>query len=297
VGKEMLFVACELCEKHHSCKGAAMTAARMVHLEGKVAIITGASRGIGEAIATTFAAHGASVMLASRKAESLEQVRDKIRQAGGTAQFQACHTGQREQISALVTATVQAFGKVDILINNAATNPYFGPMLGIDDGAYLKTFEVNLKGYFDASRAVAQHLMARKAPGSIVNIASVAGLGGAPFQGVYGMTKAAIVSMTQTMSIELGSLGIRINTIAPGLIDTKFASALTSNPEIIEKVKARTSLGRVGTPDEIASGALFLASDAASFVTGHTLVIDGGLTTGVGFLSPYSPFILKEIFV
>lgn len=251
-----------------------------IHLEGKVAIITGASRGIGEAIAAGFAAHGAKVVVASRKIEGVRQVAERIQEAGGEALAVACHTGQTQQIDALVEATVERFGQVDILVNNAATNPHFGPMLTVDDGAYFKTFEVNLKGYFDAARAVARHLTARQAPGSIVNVASVVALGAAPLQGVYGMTKAAVVSMTQTLAYELGAANIRVNAIAPGLVRTRFSSALIDNPEINERVVNRTPLGRVGTPEEIVGGALFLASDAASFVTGHTLVIDGGLTIG-----------------
>jgi NAD(P)-dependent dehydrogenase (short-subunit alcohol dehydrogenase family) len=249
-----------------------------IHLEGKVAIITGASRGIGEAIAEGFAAHGARVVVASRKLDGVSAVAERIQAAGGEALAVACHTGKSEQIDALMEATLQRFGKIDVLVNNAATNPHFGPMLTADDGAYHKTFEVNLKGYFDTARAVARHLQQRNAPGSIVNVASVVALGAAPFQGVYGMTKAAVLSMTQTLAYELGSSGIRVNAIAPGLIRTRFSSALVDDPEIHQRVLSRTPLGRLGTPEEIVGGALFLASDAASFVTGHTLVMDGGLT-------------------
>jgi NAD(P)-dependent dehydrogenase (short-subunit alcohol dehydrogenase family) len=259
---------------------ASVTAPRkpVISLEGKVAIITGASRGIGEAIALAYAQSGAKVVLASRKIEGVEAVAAAVRAAGGEALAVACHTGKTEQIRALLDAAIGAFGKVDILVNNAATNPHFGPMLTADDGAFAKTFEVNLKGYFDAARLVAEHLMSRKAPGSIVSVSSVAALGGAPLQGVYGMTKAAVISMTRTLAYELGSHNIRVNAIAPGLVRTRFASALIDNPDIASRVISRTPLGRVASPDEIAGGAVFLASDAASFVTGHTLVIDGGLT-------------------
>ncbi|MCS6900309.1 MAG: glucose 1-dehydrogenase [Myxococcales bacterium] len=249
-----------------------------IHLEGKVAIVTGASRGIGEAIAVGLAAHGAKVVVASRKIEGVQQVASRIQEAGGEAMAVACHTGNPQQIHAMVAAAIAHFGKVDILVNNAATNPHFGPMLTVDDGAYFKTFEVNLKGYFDAARAVAQHLSTRNAPGAILNIASVVALGAAPLQGIYAMTKAAVVSMTQTLAYELGSANIRVNAIAPGLIRTRFSSALVDNPEIHERIIHRTPLGRIGNPEEIVGGALYLVSDAASFVTGHTLVIDGGLT-------------------
>ena len=250
----------------------------LIHLEGKVAIVTGASRGIGEAIAVEFARHGASVMLASRKIEGLQAVAEKIRAQGGTAEYMACHTGKEEQTRALVEATVKRFGKIDVLVNNAATNPHFGPMLTADDGAFLKTFEVNLQGAFRLSRDVANHWISKNAPGSIINVASIAGLASAPLQGIYGMTKAALISMTRTLAFELGPSGIRVNAIAPGLVETRFASALVNNPDIVSRITSRTPLGRYAQPSEIAGGALYLASDAASFVTGHVLVIDGGLT-------------------
>ncbi len=247
-------------------------------LHGKVAIVTGASRGIGEAIARGFATNGAKVVLASRKLDGLERVAASIRESGGEAIAIACHTGQPEQVEKLVADTIAQFGKVDVLVNNAATNPHFGPMMSIEWSAWDKTFDVNVKGYFAATRAVAKHLMERGAPGSIVNVASVVGLIGSPLQGVYAMTKAAVVSMTKTLSMELGQAGIRINAIAPGLIDTKFAAALTQNEEILNMVLQRTALKRVGQPDDIAGAALFLASDASQYLTGHTMVVDGGWT-------------------
>lgn len=251
----------------------------LITLEGKVAIVTGASRGIGEAIAQAFAQSGAKVVLAARKPDGVEAAAQRIREGGGEALGVACHTGKPDQLEALLKATLDTFGKVDVLVNNAATNPHFGPMLTADDGAIAKTIEVNLKGYFDAARLVARHLLDRKAPGAIINVASVAGVGAAPLQGIYGMTKAAVISMTQTLAYELGGNGIRVNAIAPGLVRTRFASALVDNPDISERILGRTPLGRFAVPEEIAGGALYLASDAASFVTGHTLVIDGGLTT------------------
>lgn len=249
-----------------------------INLEGKVAIISGASRGIGEAMAEVFAGAGAKLMLASRKIEGCEAVADKIRKSGGDAVAMACHAGKTADIVALVRATIERFGKVDVLVNNAATNPHFGPLLTAEEGAWDKTFEVNLKGYFELARQVSNHLITRGAPGSIVNIASVAALGAAPLQGVYGMTKAAVVSMTQTLAFELGGNRIRVNAIAPGLVKTKLADAIVSNADLVQRVIARTPLARYATPDEIAGGALYLASDASSFVTGHTLVIDGGMT-------------------
>lgn len=251
----------------------------LIHLKDKVAIVTGASRGIGAAIATTFAAHGAKVVLASRKLDGLEAVASAITNDGGEAFAQACHTGKEDQVEALIEAAVARYGKVDVLVNNAATNPYFGPMMNIDWGAWEKTFEVNVKGYFAATRGVVRHIQAQKGKGSIVNIASVAGFMAMPLQGVYAMTKAAVVSMTKTLSVELGP-DIRVNAIAPGLIETKFASALTENAEILKHVMDRTSLRRVGQPVDVASAALLLASDAGGYFTGSLLTVDGGWSIG-----------------
>jgi NAD(P)-dependent dehydrogenase (short-subunit alcohol dehydrogenase family) len=252
-----------------------------ISLEGKVAIVTGASRGIGEAVARAFVAHGAKVVIASRKLEGLTPVAEALaatERGAGSVLPVAAHTGKEEDCRALVAKAVEKFGKVDVLVNNAATNPYFGPMLDIDGGAWDKTFEVNLKGYFWMAREVAKHLQKRGAPGSIVNVASVAALEAAPMQGVYGMTKAAIVSMTKTLAFELGGSRIRVNAVAPGLVETKFAGALITNDSIVDHVVKKTPLGRYAQPDEIAGGVMYLASDAAGFLTGHTLVIDGGMT-------------------
>jgi NAD(P)-dependent dehydrogenase (short-subunit alcohol dehydrogenase family) len=247
-------------------------------LQDRVAVITGASRGIGEAIALRLAGAGAAVVLAARKPEGLAAVAARISDAGGRALAVATNVGRPAEVAALVARAVETFGKVDVLVNNAATNPYFGPLLDAPEAAWDKTFEVNVKGYFGAIRAVAAHLQARGAPGSIVNVASIAGLRAAPLQGVYGMTKAAIISMTRTLAQELGPLGIRVNAIAPGLVETRFAAAIVENEALRERVVSRTALGRHAQPDELAGAALYLASDASAYATGQVLVVDGGAT-------------------
>jgi NAD(P)-dependent dehydrogenase (short-subunit alcohol dehydrogenase family) len=244
-------------------------------LAGKVAVVTGASRGIGEAIARSFVAAGAKVVLASRKIEGLQEV---ARSLGEAAHPFAAHTGKEAECKALVAEAVRRFGQVDVLVNNAGTNPYFGPMLDTEGAAWDKTFEVNLKGYFWCTREVARHCIERGAPASVINISSVLGRRAAPLQGTYGMTKAAVISMTRTLAFELGSARIRVNAIAPGLVDTRLASALVKDEGISQTWLSRTPIGRVGQPEEIAGAALFLASDAASYVTGEVLTVDGGTT-------------------
>jgi NAD(P)-dependent dehydrogenase (short-subunit alcohol dehydrogenase family) len=248
-------------------------------MQEKVAIITGSSRGIGAAIARRLAKEGARVVLAARKIEGLEQVAAEVTAEGGEALPVACHVGKEADVDAMVAAAVERFGKVDVLVNNAATNPYFGPMMNVDWGAWDKTFEVNLKGYFATTRAVVRHLLERGASGSIVNVTSVVGLMGAPLQGVYAMTKASVISMTRTLAHELGSAGIRVNAIAPGLVETRFARTLTENEEIRDHVLSRCAIRRIGQPDDIAGAAAYLASDDSSYMTGSLLTVDGGWTS------------------
>ncbi|HEY0190161.1 MAG TPA: glucose 1-dehydrogenase [Kofleriaceae bacterium] len=246
-------------------------------LKDKVIVITGASRGIGEAIARAAIEAGARVCLASRKQADLDRVAGSL--PADRVLAVACHTGKAEEVDAMFGKAIEAFGRVDGLVNNAATNPYFGPLIDTPDAAIDKTFEVNVKGYLYCARALVKHARTRAGGGSIVNIASIAGTRAALMQGIYGATKAAVISMTQTLANELGSSGIRVNAIAPGLVETKFASTLVNNPAILERVVARTPLGRHAQPPELAGPAIFLLSDAASFTTGTVLTVDGGVTS------------------
>lgn len=251
--------------------------------DGKVALVTGGSRGIGEAVARAFAARGASVAISSRKIVGVTAVAESIAAQHGRDKVFAvsAHSGEEDQCVRLVREVLARFGRIDILVNNAGTNPYYGVLLDADRETWDKTFDVNLRGYFWCTREVARHLIERRAQGSIVNVASIMGIVAAPMQGVYSMTKAAILSMTRTLAIELGPSKIRVNAIAPGFTDTTFAGAILKNPELAADIQKRTPLGRFGTPDEIAGAAVYLASDAASFLTGHTLVVDGGLIEGL----------------
>ncbi len=247
----------------------------MFDLSGRVAVVTGASRGIGEAIATAFAERGAKVVVSSRKADACAAVAQRIAAAGGEARAIACHIGDMDALSALFTTVEQEHGRLDVLVNNAATNPYYGHVLDTDLAAFQKTVDVNIRGYFFAS-VLGGRLMRKTGGGSIINIASINAIRPGPLQGIYSITKGAVLNLTKVFARECGPDGIRVNAILPGLVRTKFAGALLSDPAQIEHYVGQTPLRRVGEPRDIAGAAVFLASHASSYVTGEFLVVDGG---------------------
>ncbi|WDP89989.1 MAG: SDR family oxidoreductase [Desulfobacter sp.] len=243
-------------------------------LSGKVAVITGASRGIGLAGAKKLAACGAACILVSRKVEGLEAAAKEITDAGNKAEAMACHMGYPEQIEALYDRIREKYGRLDILVNNAATNPHFGEMITADAGIWDKTLDVNIKGPFFMTK-YAVPLMTEG--GSIINVSSINAVRPGLFQGVYSATKAALANMTQSLARELAPKGIRVNALMPGLTDTKFASAIIGTEEICKHVLPQIPMGRYAQPEEMAGTILYLASDAASYTTGSCVVADGGM--------------------
>lgn len=249
-----------------------------MRLKDKVAVITGASRGIGQAIAEGYLREGAKVVIASRKAEALEATAAELREAtGGEVLPIATHTGQPDQCAALIQGAVDAFGRVDILVNNAATNPHFGPMLSAEASHWQKTFEVNVMGYFFMAKFAAE-AMQKTGGGKIINVASVVAFQPGFMMGVYSCSKAAVVMMTKALAQELAPDQIQVNAIAPGFIKTKFSQTLWTNEALHERIQSSTPAGRMGEPEELVGVAVMLASADSNFMTGETLMIDGGVS-------------------
>ncbi len=247
-------------------------------LKGKTAIITGASRGIGEATARLFAQQGAQVIISSRRQESLNELAETINEEGhsGNVFPLACHIGDSASVSNFLQEVSKDFSTIDILVNNAATNPFFGELIDTPESMVDKTIDVNIKGYLAISQAVAK-IMKENGGGSIINTASINGVIPGQMQGIYSITKAAVISMTASMAKETARYGIRVNAVLPGLTDTKFASALTKNEKMLKSILPLIPMARMAQPEEIAPAFLFLASNEASYITGVNLPVDGGL--------------------
>jgi NAD(P)-dependent dehydrogenase (short-subunit alcohol dehydrogenase family) len=244
-------------------------------LTGRVAVVSGASRGIGEAISKALAAHGAHVVATSRKIDGCERVVAEIRQAGGSAEAWACHIGDMDQIDRLFRHVETTHGRIDILVNNAATNPYFGLVGDTDLSAFQKTLDVNIRGYFFMSARAAK-LMAIQAAGAIVNVASVNGIIPGPMQGIYSISKAAIIAMTRSFAVEYASANVRVNAILPGGTDTQFAAKLVHTEEVSSRILPHIPMGRFAQPEEMAGAVIYLVSPSASYTTGVCLNVDGG---------------------
>lgn len=249
-------------------------------LTGKVAVITGASKGIGRAIALRMAQHGARVVVSSRKQDGCDAVTAEIVAAGGEAFTKTCNIGRKEELQALVDATMARWGRIDILVANAAVNPHYGPSATLPDEAWDRVMNYNVRSNFWLTNMVLPGMAARGEGGSVIIVSSIGGLRGSTTLGVYAVSKAADMQLARNIAAEWGPHNIRANCIAPGLIRTDFARALWENPDLAKRRSRDTPLKRIGEPDEIAGAAVFLAAPAGSFMTGQTMVIDGGVTSG-----------------
>jgi NAD(P)-dependent dehydrogenase (short-subunit alcohol dehydrogenase family) len=248
-------------------------------LTGKVAIVTGSTKGIGLAIATRMAEHGATVVISSRKPDACEAVAASIRASGGKAVVIPCHVARKEELQNLVDKTVEQCGGIDIVVSNAAVNPYLGPQAGASDDVFERVMGTNVRSNFWLSNMACPHLAARGG-GSFIIISSIGGLIGSASLGLYGISKAADIAMVRNLAVEWGPKNVRANAIAPGLVRTDFARALWEDPVRYKKTTRDAPLGRIGEPDEIAGAAIYLASSAGSFTSGQTFVIDGGRMAG-----------------
>jgi NAD(P)-dependent dehydrogenase (short-subunit alcohol dehydrogenase family) len=249
----------------------------LFNLEGRTALITGSSRGIGRAIAERMAQAGARVVVSSRKLEACEEVVAVIRKAGGEATAIACNIAAKSELEVLVARTREVFGKVDVLVCNAAVNPHYGPSQEIPDSAFEKVLDCNIRSNHWLCQMVIPE-MAQRGDGSVIIVSSIGGLKGSSALGTYGLSKAADMALARNLAVEWGPKNVRVNCIAPGLVRTDFARALWENPEIYDQTVRRYPLRRIGEPDEIAGTAVFLAAQAGSFITGQTIVVDGGAT-------------------
>jgi len=250
-------------------------------LQGKVAVVTGASRGIGLAIAEAYAANGAKVVLTARKQEGLDAAAEGIRAAGGEALPLAAHSANGEAIAGVMAKVMENYGGVDILVNNAGTNPHFGALLTSEESMWQKTFDVNLLGYFRWVKACAESMKARGG-GKVINVASVAGIEPQMGMGLYSISKAGVLMMTRVLAVELAQDNIQVNAIAPGFVKTRFSSVLWETPQIYEAILKAIPQGRMAEAGELAGIALYLASSASSFTSGAVFVVDGGQLAGGG---------------
>ncbi|MCK0144908.1 glucose 1-dehydrogenase [Arenibacter sp. F26102] len=251
-------------------------------LKDKVAIVTGASKGIGESIARGLAEYGAKVVVSSRNQEAVDQVANSFKEEGYDAIGIACHVGDEAQLKKLVDETVNAYGGVDILVNNAATNPFYGPLDTMENALFDKIMDINVKAPFLLANKC-YPIMKKRGGGSIINIASVEGMKPTSGLALYSMSKAAVIMLTKTQAVEWGKFGIRSNAICPGLIKTKFSAALWQNDKVLDQVTRHLPSGRMAVPDEMAGLACFLASDASSYSTGSVFTADGGHMIAGGF--------------
>ena len=250
----------------------------MLDLNNKTAIVSGGSKGIGKAIATKLAQAGANVVICSRKKENLDSAVNEAESNGLTLIPIECNTSNNESIQSVVDHTLEKFNGVDILVNNAAANPYYGPILNSEDSHWDKIFDVNVKGYFNFAKACSKTMIANNS-GKIINVASIAAKTPLESLGVYNISKAAVVMLTKVLAKELGEYNINVNTLAPGLIKTDFSKALWENEDTHNKIVKSIPQGKMGSPDDISGMALYLASEASDFVTGSIFTVDGGITT------------------